>query len=68
MRFFLPNGAGLPNLHDLGKLMIGEDVPEALARDLKAETGAQATIKNGIAHCERVRDYHARFSGADRSL
>ena len=51
---------GLPNLQDLGKLMIGEDVPEALACDLKAETGAQETIKAGMAHCESVRDYVSR--------
>ena len=51
---------GLPNLQDLGKLMIGEDVPEALACDLKVEMGAQATIKDGIAHCESVRDYVSR--------
>jgi bacterioferritin len=51
---------GLPNLQDLGKLMIGEDVPEALKCDLQAETGAQATIKAGMAHCESVRDYVSR--------
>ena len=51
---------GLPNLQDLGKLMIGEDVPEALACDLKVEIGAQATIKDGMAHCESVRDYVSR--------
>jgi bacterioferritin len=51
---------GLPNLQDLGKLSIGEDVPEALACDLSAEVGAQATIKAGIAHCESVRDYVSR--------
>ena len=51
---------GLPNLQDLGKLLIGENVPEALACDLKSETGAQATIKDGIAHCESVRDYVSR--------
>ena len=51
---------GLPNLQDLGKLMIGEDVPETLNCDLQAETGAQATIKSGIAHCESVRDYVSR--------
>ena len=51
---------GLPNLQDLGKLMIGEDVLEALNCDLKSETGAQATIKDGIAHCESVRDYVSR--------
>ena len=51
---------GLPNLQDLGKLMIGENVPEALGCDLKSEMGAQATIKDGIAHCESVRDYVSR--------
>ncbi|SEJ30389.1 bacterioferritin [Variovorax sp. OK605] len=51
---------GLPNLQDLGKLNIGEDVPELLSCDLGAETGAQATIKAGIAHCESVRDYVSR--------
>jgi bacterioferritin len=51
---------GLPNLQDLGKLLIGEDVPEALACDLKAELGAQATIKDGIAACESARDYVSR--------
>ena len=39
---------------------MGEDVPEILACDLKAEQGAQATIKDGIAHCESVRDYVSR--------
>ncbi len=51
---------GLPNLQDLHKLSIGETVPEALAADLRLEQGAQATIKEGIAHCESVRDYVSR--------
>ena len=51
---------GLPNLQDLGKLTIGEDVPELLKADLGLESGAQATIKAGIAHCETVRDYVSR--------
>ena len=51
---------GLPNLQDLGKLLIGESVPEMLSCDLQSETGAQATIKAGIAHCESARDYVSR--------
>lgn len=51
---------GLPNLQDLGKLMVGEDVPEVLECDLKLETAAQATVKAGIAHCEQVQDYVSR--------
>jgi bacterioferritin len=51
---------GLPNLQDLGKLLVGEDVPEVLNCDLQSETGAQRTIKDGIAHCEAVRDYVSR--------
>jgi bacterioferritin len=51
---------GLPNLQDLGKLLIGESVPEIFSGDLSSETGAQATIKAGIAQCESVRDYVSR--------
>jgi len=50
----------LPNLQDLGKLLIGETLPEALACDLKMEQTAQATIKDGIAACEAARDYVSR--------
>jgi len=51
---------GLPNLQDLGKLLIGEDVPELLDCDLRSERMAQATIKDGIAQCELSRDYVSR--------
>lgn len=51
---------GLPNLQDLHKLLIGESVPEILACDLKLESGAQETVKEGIAYCESVRDYVSR--------
>lgn len=51
---------GLPNLQDLHKLMIGENVPEVLSCDLKLETGAQATVKEAMAYCESVRDYVSR--------
>jgi bacterioferritin len=51
---------GLPNLQDLGKLMVGENVPEILDCDLRSERGAQSTLKAGIAHCEAVKDYISR--------
>ena len=41
---------GLPNLQDLGKLQIGEDVPEILQCDLRLERAAQDTVKQGMAH------------------
>jgi bacterioferritin len=51
---------GLPNLQDLGKLQIGEDVPEALQCDLNLELAAQATIKDGIKTAEAAHDFVSR--------
>ena len=51
---------GLPNLQDIGKLMIGQTVPEILQGDLGLERGSQQTLKAGIAHCESVQDYVSR--------
>lgn len=51
---------GLPNLQDLHKLRIGEDVPEILGCDLSLEKGAKLTVKEGIAYCESVGDYVSR--------
>ena len=51
---------GLPNLQDLHKLMIGETTPEMLECDLKIEQGSQVNLKEGMAHCETVRDYVSR--------
>lgn len=51
---------GLPNLQDLGKLRIGENVEEILDCDLKLEHDAIPLLRDGIEHCEKVRDYVTR--------
>jgi bacterioferritin len=51
---------GLPNLQDLGKLMIGETVPECIECDLKLEHIAHPDLKAAIAYCESVGDYVSR--------
>jgi bacterioferritin len=51
---------GLPNLQDLGKLMIGEDAKEALKCDLDLERAARAPLQEAISHCEAVKDYVSR--------
>ena len=51
---------GLPNLQDLGKLMIGENVPEMLEADLKLEHIAHHDLKAGIQYAESIGDYVSR--------
>jgi bacterioferritin len=51
---------GLPNLQDLGKLLIGENPKEALECDLKLELQAHPDLRKAIADCEQVADYVSR--------
>jgi len=51
---------GLPNLQDLGKIFIGENVEEALRCDLRLELQAHPDLKTAIAYCEQVGDYGSR--------
>ncbi|MEO1204682.1 MAG: bacterioferritin, partial [Pseudomonadota bacterium] len=51
---------GLPNLQDLGKLRIGENVEEILNCDLALEMDAIPDLRDAIGHCESVNDYVSR--------
>ncbi len=51
---------GLPNLQQLNKLLIGENVKEAIECDLKLEMGALPLLKDAIAYCESIADYVSR--------
>ena len=51
---------GLPNLQDIGRIKIGENVEEIIAADLKTEYDGLPLLKEAIAHCETVKDYISR--------
>lgn len=52
---------GMPNLQDLGKIQIGEDVKEILQCDLNLEVNiALPLLRDAIAYCEQARDYASR--------
>lgn len=51
---------GLPNMQNLHKLAIGENVPEILDCDLKLERKAMPLLREAIAYCEKVQDFVSR--------
>ncbi len=51
---------GLPNLQDVGKLKVGENVEEMLRCDLALELEAVPLLREAIAHCESCGDYVSR--------
>jgi bacterioferritin len=56
---------GLPNLQDLDKLLIGENVREILECDLRLELAGIVELREAIVHCESVRDFISRDLFAD---
>lgn len=56
---------GLPNVQELNKILIGENVGEAFQSDLKLEIDGRKDLQAAIAHCESVQDYVSRELLAD---
>lgn len=51
---------GIPNLQDLGRLRIGEDVEEMLRSDLLLELEGAKDLREAIAYADKVFDYVSR--------
>ncbi|RNM19943.1 bacterioferritin [Dickeya undicola] len=51
---------GVPNLQDLGKLNIGEDIEEMLRSDLALELEGARDLREAISYSDSVRDYVSR--------
>jgi bacterioferritin len=51
---------GLPNLQELGKLMIGQNVQEMLECDLALEMIAVPDLRDAIKDCEAYGDFGSR--------
>jgi len=50
----------LPNLQDLGKLYIGEDVPEIISNDMRMSGDVISQLREAIKTCEETQDYVSR--------
>jgi bacterioferritin len=50
----------LPNLQDLGKLYIGEDVPEIISNDMRISGDVISQLREAIKTCEEAQDYVSR--------
>ena len=51
---------GIPNVQEIGKVMIGENVPECLKCDLRLEMAGHPMLLEAIAYCEGSVDYISR--------
>ena len=51
---------GIPNLQDLGRLRIGEDVEEMLQSDLQLELEGTKDLREAISYADKVHDYVSR--------
>lgn len=51
---------GLPNLQDLGKIYIGEDVPEIMSNDMRMASEVTEQLRTAISLCEEQQDYVSR--------
>ncbi|MGH8278106.1 MAG: bacterioferritin, partial [Gammaproteobacteria bacterium] len=56
---------GLPNLQNLGKLYVGEDVQDILTCDLRLEMEAAPLLREAVGYCESQKDYVSRELFAD---
>ncbi len=51
---------GLPNVQDIGKIFVGENVQECLKCDLRLEMAGHPVLREAIAYCETSTDYVSR--------